>query len=109
MVLNDIYTILKATGYPVAYSHFTATTNNPLPTPPYIAYLSAYSSNFKADDKVYKKIDNLQIELYTTKKDLVAEKKLEDLLDSNEIAYETTETWIDSEQLFQKIYEVRLI
>lgn len=104
MTLNDIYTILKATGYPVAYSHFIGTT-----TPPYIAYMSAYSSNFKADNKVYAKIDNLQIELYTAKKDLTAEKKLEDLLDQNEIAYETTETWLDSEQLFQRIYEVRLI
>ena len=109
MTLSDLYTILKATGYPVAYSHFTATTNNPLPTPPYITYLSAYSSNLKADNMVYEKIDNLQIELYTNKKDLAAEKKLEDLLDQNEIAYESTETWIDSEQLFQKIYEVRLI
>ena len=109
MTLSDIYTILKATGYPVAYSHFTATTNNPVPTPPYITYLSVYSSNLKADNMVYEKIDNLQIELYTNKKDLAAEKKLEDLLDQNEIAYESIETWIDSEQLFQKIYEVRLI
>jgi hypothetical protein len=104
MTLNDIYTILKATGYPVAYSHFTTSQ-----TPPYIAYMSAYSSNLKADNKVYAKIDNLQIELYTAKKDLTAEKKLEELLDQNEIAYDSTETWIESEQLFQKIYEVRLI
>lgn len=109
MTLNDIYTILKATGYPVAYSHFIESPNNPLPTPPYICYLSVYSSNFKADNKLYKKIDNLQIELYTAKKDVTAEKKLEDLLEQNDIAYETTETWIESEQLLQKIYEVRLI
>ena len=109
MTQSELYTILKATGYPVAYSHFTATTNNPLPTPPYIIYLSAYSSNLKADNKVYAKVDNLQIELYTVKKDLIAEKKLEDLLDTNEIAYESTEIWIDSEKLFQKIYEVRLV
>ncbi|MBS6486367.1 hypothetical protein [Veillonella sp.] len=109
MTLNNIYTILKATGYPVAYSHFTATTNNPIPTPPYICYLSAYSSSFNADNKVYKEIDNLQIELYTTKKDLEAEKKIKDLLDENEIPYESTEAWIESENLFQKIYEVRLI
>lgn len=108
MTLSELNTILKATGYPVAYSHFTATTNNPMPTPPYICYLSAYSSNFKADNKVYSKGDNLQIELYTIKKDLVAEKKLEDLLDENEIPYESTETWIDTEKLFQKIYEVSL-
>jgi hypothetical protein len=104
VTLNDICTILKATGYPVAYSHFTTSQ-----TPPYIAYMSVYSSNLKADNRVYQKVDNLQIELYTAKKDLIAEKKLEDLLDQNEIAYESTETWIDSEKLFQKIYEVRLI
>lgn len=109
MTLQEINTILKATGYPVAYSHFTEGDDNPLPTPPYICYLSAYSSNFKADNKVYKEIDNLQIELYTIKKDLEAEKKIKDLLDENEIAYESTETWIESEKLFQKIYEVRLI
>ena len=108
MTLNDIYTILKAAGYPVAYSHFTGTTTTPLPIPPYLTYLSAYSSNLMADNKIYKKIDNLQIELYTNKKDLIAEKKLEDLLDANEIAYETTETWIDTEKLFQKIYEISI-
>ncbi|NMF06256.1 hypothetical protein ACUH7Y_07090 [Clostridium beijerinckii] len=109
MTLSDIYTILKATGYPVAYSHFIATPNNPLPTPPYITYLSAYSSNMFADDIVYMDIDNLQIELYTAKKDPVAEKKITDLLKTNGIAYQSTEDWIESEQLFQKIYEVRLI
>lgn len=109
MTLQEINTILKATGYPVAYSHFIESPNNPLPRPPYICYLSAYSSNFKADNKVYAKIDNLQIELYTDKKDLQAEKILEDVLDCNEVAYDSTETYIESEKLFQKIYEVRLI
>ena len=109
MTLNDIYTILKATGYPVAYSHFIKTDKASLRNPPYICYLSAYSSNFKADNKVYTKVDNLQIELYTAKKDLIAEKKIEDLLEKNEIAWESTETFIESEQLFQKNYEVRLI
>jgi len=109
MILNDIYTILKATGYPVAYSHFIVNEKNPAPKPPYITYLSAYSSNLIADDIVYKEIDNLQIELYTATKDPVAEKKITDLLKTNGIAYQSTETWIDSEQLFQKIYEVRLI
>lgn len=109
MTQSELYTILKATGYPVAYSHFIVNEKNPPPEPPYITYLSAYSSNLKADNKVYKKIDNYQIELYTVTKDLVTEKKLEDLLDTNEIAYDSVETWIDSENLFQKIYEVRLI
>lgn len=103
MTLADIYSILQATGFPVAYSHFDEMT----PTP-FITYLVSYSSNFMADNKVHTKIDNLQIELYTSKKDLESESKLENLLDENEIPYQTTETYINSENVFQKIYEVRL-
>lgn len=104
MTLAELYNILKATGYPVAYSHF----NSPQ-TPPFICYLVAYSSNYFADNKVHQKINNAQIELYTTKKDLVAESKLESLLDDNEIPWESTETFIEGENLFQKLYEVRLM
>lgn len=104
MTLEELYILLKSTGLPVAYSHFEEKKS-----PPYITYLSVYSSNLYADDKVYKKIDNIQIELYTNKKDLAVEKILEDILDENEIAYDTTEEWINSEKLFQRIYEVRLI
>jgi hypothetical protein len=103
MTLVELKQLLDTVGYPVAYSHF----NNP-PNPPYIVYLEAYSSNFMADDKVYKKIRNIQIELYTTKKDLNAEQKLENALDQHDIAYEKTETWIDSEKLYQILYEVSI-
>jgi hypothetical protein len=58
---------------------------------------------------VYKSIQTVQIELYTDKKDLEAEAILEAALNDNQLPYQTTETFIDSEQLFQKIYEVRLI
>lgn len=104
MTLSELNAILKQTGYPVAYSHF-----NSKITIPFITYLVSYSSNFTADDKVYKRIDNVNIELYTNEKDLEAERKLEELLDENEITYETTEEWVEKEKLFQKIYEVRLI
>jgi hypothetical protein len=103
MTLTELKQILEATGYPVAYSHF----NSPQ-KPPFICYLVSNSSNFFADSKVYQKFDNIQIELYTSKKDLVAEGKLESILDTHEIPYETTEIFIETEKLFQKIYEVSL-
>lgn len=109
MTIAELKKILDAAGYPVAYSHFMETEKTPIPAPPYITYLVAYSSNFIADNKVYKKINNIQIELYTKIKDLAAESKLETVLDENDIPYESMETYIESEQLFQKIYEVRLI
>lgn len=107
MTLAELKSILNATGYPVAYSHFTE--SNPAPSIPYITYLVAYSSNLIADDEVYQEIDNVQIELYTVKKDLVAEGKVKEVLKNKKIPYQTTETFIESEQLFQKIYETRLL
>ncbi len=109
MNLIELKNVLDATGFPVAYSHFTASSNNPVPGPPYICYLVDESANFIADDKVYKKISDVSIELYTNKKDLAAEAILENILDEQSIPYESFEVFIDSEKLFQKIYEVRLI
>lgn len=109
MTLIELKNILEATGFPVAYSHFVETDHEALPEPPYILYLVVYSSNLMADNTVYKSIQNVQIELYTDKKDLDAESVLETVLNENEIPYDTTETYIESEQLFQKIYEMRLI
>jgi len=103
MTLEEFYTMLKATGLPVAYSHFNETVE-----PPFIAYLVDGSSNFFADNKVYQKFDGVRVELYTTKKDLLSEGKLESVLDANEIPYETFETFIQSENLYQKTYEVIL-
>lgn len=103
MTLAELNSLLRATGYPVAYSHF----NDARPVP-YITYLVTFSSNFIADNKVHKKIQNVDIELYTDKKDLNAEATLEAILDANNIPYDTVETFIESEKLFQKTYEVRL-
>ena len=108
MNLYDLKNILEATGFPVAYSHFTKTENDPLPEPPFLIYIVTYSSHFMADNKVHIPIENAQIELYTNKKDLAAEAQVEAVLNENEIPFSSSETWIESEQLHQKIYEVRL-
>lgn len=104
MTLAEFKKLLDATGYPVAYSHFKEAQK-----PPFICYLRNGSANFIADNKVYKKINDITIELYSNKKDLVAEEALEKLLDDNDIPYDSDEIYIESEELFQKIYEVRLI
>ncbi|MEK4655945.1 MULTISPECIES: hypothetical protein [Bacillus] len=109
MTLAELKKILDATGYPVAYSHFTATPDNPVPAPPYICFLVDGSSNMMADNKVYQKINDVSIELYTLRKDLVTESKLEKVLDDLEIPYESFEVFIESEKLYQKIYETRLM
>jgi len=96
-----LFTLLKSTGLPVAYHHFTSP-----PTPPYIVYLFSYSSNFGADNKVHSQADNYQVELYTKTKDPTSEALIEGLFDANEIYWEKTETYIESEGLFQVLYEI---
>ena len=110
MNLIELKKILDATGYPMAYSHFTALQDNPVPKLPYICFIGDGSANLMADYMVYHKINDLNIELYTTKKDLVVEAKLEKVLDDCEIPYDSqVEGFIESEKVYQKIYETRLI
>ncbi|PEZ85185.1 hypothetical protein CN374_25785 [Bacillus cereus] len=110
MTLGELTRILEATGYPVAYSHFTATPGNPVPASPYICFLVDGSANLMADNKVYHKINDLNIELYTIKKNLVAEARLEKVLDDHEIPYDSPfEGIIESEKIYQKLYETRSI
>ena len=98
---KTLFTLLKSAGLPMADHHFTSP-----PTPPYIVYLFSYSSNFGADNKVHKEIPNYQVELYTQTKDPAAEALIEGLFDANEIYWEKTETYIESEGLYQVLYEI---
>lgn len=94
-------TLLQSTGLSVAYHHYASP-----PTPPYVVYLFAYSSNFGADNRVYNRVKNFQVELYTTKKDLASELLIENALDAADVYWEKTETHIESEGLYQILYEL---
>lgn len=65
MTIVEFKRMLGLAGMPVAYSHFNAPN---VPDPPYICYLVEGNPNFIADNKVYHKISDVTIELYTTKK-----------------------------------------
>ncbi|MEG0854416.1 MAG: hypothetical protein RSF82_11115 [Angelakisella sp.] len=109
MTIEGIKKLLDTTGYPVAYNHFKRSKSNTPPNPPFITYLLPSSKNFAADNTVYAKINSLQIELYTDKKDPTAEATLESALDGATIFYDKSETYIDSEQLYQIIYECEVM
>ncbi len=96
-----LFALLKTTNLPVAYHHFASP-----PGPPYIVYLFAYNSNFGADNKVYSGAKNFQVELYTKTKDPTSEALIEGLFDANDIFWDKTETYIDSEDLYQVLYEI---
>ena len=106
MELSELYLLLRRVGIPVTYSHFE---EGQAPSLPYICYLEVSTENFKADGKVFKKITDVDIELYTRKKELDIESVIEQLLNDNNIPWDSDEIYIQDEKLFKKTYEVRLL
>lgn len=106
---QELYQALKSLGMPVAYSHFTESAGNPVPDPPFITYLSTTSQDFQADNRNFYPVRTFQVELYTAKKDLAAEQLLEDKLNELELPYTATETYLESESMFQRIYEIQIM
>lgn len=109
MTQAELFTALKSLGMPVAYGEFENTEKNPAPSPPFITYQFAYSSDFKADNQNYLDIGNFQIELYTLKKDPVKEKLVQDKLKELRLSYSKVEAYLDTEKLRQIVYEIQLI
>ena len=99
--MDEIIQMLKETGFPYAYDHFA---EGHAAAPPFICYLIPDSDNFSADGIAYHKVNVVHIELYTDKKDLDVEKKLEAVMDSHGIFYDRSETWIESEKLYEVLY-----
>ena len=99
--MDKLLDILKSIDFPYAYDHFA---EGESPDPPFLCYLLPGSSNFSADGKVYHKISEVRLELYTDYKDLASEQKVEDALDEAGFFYNKTETWIDSEKLYEVLY-----
>ena len=99
--MEELLQILSETQIPFAYHHFA---EGESPEPPFICYLLPGSNNVSADGKVYYKINEVHIELYTDLKDLAVEQQLEDVLDEHGIFYNKSETWTPSEKLYEVLY-----
>ena len=70
--MDKLLEILKSAGFPYAYDHFA---EGEAPDPPFVCYLLPGSDNFSADGKVYYRISEVRVELYTDQKDFAAEGK----------------------------------
>ena len=101
MTIENIVEMLQEMNIPFAYDHFA---EGESPEPPFICYLIPGSDNFAADGKVYFKMNEIRIELYTDFKDLDLESRVEGVLDGHEIFYNKSETWIQSEKLYEVMY-----
>ena len=99
--MDELLLMLGEMQIPFAYDHFA---EGESPDPPFICYLLPGSNNFSADGRVYYKISEVHIELYTDLKDLSVENAVEAGLDSHGIFYQKSEVWIESERLYEVLY-----
>lgn len=106
MKLTEIKTMLGQTGLPNTYYSYPI---GEVPALPYIVWYLPYSDNVAADDKVYKKIESLNIELYTKTKNFAKEKAVEDVLDTWQMVWEKTESYLDDEKMYEVLYEMQII
>lgn len=105
MTLEELAEMLEKTGFPFAYDHFA---EGESPDPPFICYLLPGSDNFAADGRVYFRISEVRIELYTDRKYPGAEALVETVLDDAGIFYNKSEAWIQSEKLYEVLYSMEL-
>ena len=100
--MESLIALMDEIGLPFAYHHFA---EGESPDPPFVCFLVSGSNNFAADGSTYFKIDAINIELYTDRKDPELEDRVETVLDGHGIFYRKTEVWIDSEKLYEVLYQ----
>lgn len=106
MTFEETKSMIEETGLPVAYDHFA---EGESPDPPFICFLFPGSDNLFADNTVFQKIDELNIELYTDRKDPDTETRIEDILNSHELPFEKSEVWIAEERMYEVLYQTQII
>ena len=105
MTYEEICEMVQEIGLPFAYHHFA---EGESPNPPFLLFLSPGEHTFGADDLMYISFKKLDIELYTDEKSPEAEQRVEEILTQYGIFYTKNETFIESERLYEVIYEMEV-
>ncbi|MDE5945759.1 MAG: hypothetical protein K2G63_00420 [Oscillospiraceae bacterium] len=105
MTYEEINEMMQEMGFPYAYHHFA---EGEAPEPPFIIFLSPGENTFSADNFMYYSFKRLNIELYTDKKSPETENVIEAVLRHHHIFYEKSEVWIESEKLYEILYEMEV-
>ena len=104
MTYLDIIEAIRSIGLDTAYGEFKESVS-----PPFAIVLENDSDDQYADNSNYKKITDCSIEYYNDIKHPPTEKKIEDKLKELKLSYTKRETIIESESMFQVVYDLQII
>ena len=105
MTYEQINEMMQEMELPFAYQHYA---EGESPAPPFLLFLSPGENTFSADNSMYFSFKMLDIELYTDVKNPELEKQVEQVLKCHKIYYTKSEIWIESEKLYEVLYETEV-
>ena len=105
MTYEEINEMMQEIGLSFAYHHFA---EGESPDPPFTLFLSPGEHTFGADDLMYISFKKLDIEIYTDEKSPETEERVEEILHQHNIYFTKTELWIESERLYEVLYETEV-
>lgn len=103
MTYEELLDILRPIGIPWAYHHL-----NGKQAPPYGVYLDVDDDPFHADDITYTYFREMRLEVYSLERDPALDKRVRDALDAAGISYDVDYTWVESEDLYETIFEIEV-
>lgn len=103
MTHEKLLEILAPVGIPWAYHHW----ENP-PAPPYGVYLDGTYDTFYADNSNYVNAREIRLEVYSTVRNPALDAKVEAALTAAGITYEADFAFIESEGLYESIFEIEV-
>ena len=104
MTYLDVIAGMNSIGIPCVYHQW----KEPPPLP-YAVIVHDDNEDFVADNHNYQDVGNYRLELYTAIKHPATEKKVEQWLKDHRMPYDKMEAFLDSEDMFQIIYEFQII
>lgn len=106
MTHTEVATMIASIGLPYAYYEFPDDTEQ---EPPFVVFYYPQSDDLYADNQNYVGITQLNIELYTDEKDFDLESTVESVLAESGLTYTKMETRIDTERMWQILYQMEVI
>lgn len=106
MTYKEIASMIESIGLPYAYYQFSEDTAE---APPFVVFFYSHTADQYADDLNYQRIEQLNVELYTSEKDFEIEARIEKLLNDHGLTYYREENYLDSEKMYQIAYEMEVM
>lgn len=106
MTYQEVAALLASIGLPTAYDHFEV---GNAADPPFICFYFEGSDDLAADNTNFQRIRPLTVELYTDNKDFALEERVEAALNGAGLVFSRSETYIDSERMYEVVYTTDII